>query len=88
MGTSLPYMLASTVRRLAQPPWVVGALAMLSGYLGSWLARRPRYEAPGFRQFLRRYQWGAMLRGKRRTIARIERERAAVWRPDGGGAAG
>jgi biofilm PGA synthesis N-glycosyltransferase PgaC len=82
MGTSLPYMLASTVRRLAQPPYVVGALVMLWGYLASWVARRPRFDEPGFRPFLRRYQWGALLRGKRRTIEHIERERAAVWRPD------
>jgi poly-beta-1,6-N-acetyl-D-glucosamine synthase len=87
MGTSLPYMLASTVRRIAQPPFVVGALTMLWGYLASWATRRPRFEAPGFRPFLRRYQWGAMLRGKRRTIERIERERAACWQPDAAGTA-
>lgn len=81
MGTSLAYMLASTVRRLTQPPYVVGALAMLWGYAASWATRRPRFEQPGFGPFLRAYQWGSMLRGKRRTIERIERDRAAVWRP-------
>lgn len=79
MGTSPVYLLASVVRRLFQPPYVIGALAMLQGYLGAWWRREPRYEDPQFRSFLRRYQWGAMFQGKRRTIAKIERTMAPVW---------
>jgi poly-beta-1,6-N-acetyl-D-glucosamine synthase len=79
MGTAPAYLLASVARRLVQPPLVIGALAMLQGYLGAWWRREPRYEDLQFRKFLRRYQWGAMLRGKRRTIARIEREMESTW---------
>ncbi len=87
MGTSAAYLLASAARRVLQPPYVVGALAMAWGYFASWAARKPRFADPEFRRFLRRYQWGTLLRGKRRTIERIERERAASWRPGSDGAA-
>ena len=37
---------------------------MLRGYFGAMLARKPRYDDPAFRRFLRRYQWSCLLRGK------------------------
>jgi poly-beta-1,6-N-acetyl-D-glucosamine synthase len=79
MGTSPAYLLASALRRLVQPPYVVGALAMAWGYVAAWCRRAPRYDDREFRRFLRSYQWSAMLRGKRRTIECIERSRADVW---------
>jgi poly-beta-1,6-N-acetyl-D-glucosamine synthase len=79
MGTSFAYLAASVLRRLFQPPYVIGALAMLQGYLGARWRGEPRYDDLAFRSFLRRYQWGAMFRGKRRTIERIEREMEPVW---------
>ncbi|MFY9344428.1 MAG: glycosyltransferase family A protein [Planctomycetota bacterium] len=79
MGTTPVYLLASAVRRLFQPPCVLGALAMLSGFVAAWWRRAPRYEDREFRAFLRHFQWGALLRGKARTIARIERATAARW---------
>lgn len=80
MGTSLPFLLASALVRLAQPPRVVGSLAMVWGYLSSWMRRLPRHQDPAFRAFLRRYQRSALLRGKRRTIRALEAEGEAVWR--------
>jgi hypothetical protein len=40
---------------------------MLWGRLRSALLRLPRYEDPQFRAYLRRYQWLALLHGKRRA---------------------
>lgn len=85
MGTSPAYLLASAVRRLVQPPFLIGAMVMLWGYLDSWLRRRPRYEDLVFRRFLRSYQWRSIFLGKRRTIERIDAEQERVW--DGGTAA-
>jgi len=81
MGTAPVYLLASALRRLLQPPRVVGALIMVWGYFGSWLRQQPRYEDRAFRRFLRRYQWSTLLRGKKRAIAKIESEREAMWDP-------
>jgi hypothetical protein len=81
MGTAPLYLLASGLRRVLQPPRVIGALVMLWGYFSSWLRRKPRYEDLEFRRFLRRYQWSTMFRGKKRAIAKIESEQEAVWNP-------
>jgi poly-beta-1,6-N-acetyl-D-glucosamine synthase len=79
MGTSWAYLLASAARRLAQPPFVLGALSITWGYVAAWLRSEPRYEDLDFRGFLRRYQWSAIWRGKKSAIARIEDERRAIW---------
>lgn len=71
MGTGFAYMLASSLYRMAEPPYVVGGLAMLWGWLKSALERRPRYSDPEFRAFLRRYQWRVLLVGKRRALCEI-----------------
>ncbi|HYE03609.1 MAG TPA: glycosyltransferase family A protein [Phycisphaerales bacterium] len=80
MGTSLAYMTASALFRLAHPPLVIGGMAMWWGYVRAMLRRAPRYEEPGFRRFLRRYQWRALWRGKRAATAELDRQQAPVWR--------
>jgi biofilm PGA synthesis N-glycosyltransferase PgaC len=71
MGTGLAYMTASAIRRLGEKPYVVGALAMLWGWIRSALAQAPRYEDAEFRRFLRRYQRRALLLGKKRALEEI-----------------
>ena len=81
MGTAPVYMLASALYRMTRPPLLVGGLAMLQGYFGSLLHRRPRYGDAAFRRFLRRYQWACLLTGKRRATAALEARQAARWDP-------
>jgi glycosyltransferase involved in cell wall biosynthesis len=71
MGTSLPYITASAIFRLPSAPPIVGALAMWWGYARSWLKGEERYNNPGFRRFLRRYQWRCLLKGKRQATDEI-----------------
>ncbi|QYU67474.1 glycosyltransferase family 2 protein [Leptolyngbya sp. 15MV] len=54
MGTGPVYMLASALFRLPRRPMVVGSLAILTGYFGSWIRGGPRYNDAEFRRFLRR----------------------------------
>ena len=75
MGTGLAYIVASAIYRFPEKPYVLGGLAILWGWLKSALQRKPRYGDAEFRRFLRRYQWRALLLGKRRAIAEIHRER-------------
>lgn len=75
MGTSFVYMLANAVNRINEKPYVVGSVAMLWGWLKSALQRKPRYEEPGFRTFLRHYQWRALVVGKARAVEEVLRER-------------
>jgi len=73
MGTGFLYMLANAINRLDEKPVVLGSLAMLWGWIKSALRREPRYGEPGFRRFLRSYQWRALRVGKKRAIAELER---------------
>jgi glycosyltransferase involved in cell wall biosynthesis len=74
MGTGFLYMLANALNRVNEKPYVLGSLAMLWGWLKSAWQRKPRYEEPGFRQFLRRYQWRALRVGKRRALEELTHE--------------
>ncbi|HEU4430012.1 MAG TPA: glycosyltransferase family A protein [Myxococcota bacterium] len=74
MGTGAVFMAASALYRFAEPPYVIGGLAMFWGWLRSALAGAPRYPDAAFRQYLRRYHRRALLTGKRRAVAALERE--------------
>lgn len=71
MGTSFLFMAASALYRLNNKPYVLGSLATLWGWLRSALLRKPRYEDAEFRRFLRRYQWRALILGKKRALEEI-----------------
>jgi hypothetical protein len=73
MGTGLPWMIATAIYRIPEKPYVVGGLFILWGWLKGALQGKPRYDDPEFRRFLRRYQWRALLVGKRRAIEEIHR---------------
>lgn len=73
MGSGLIWMLATFVYRIPERPYVLGGLFILWGWLKSWSQRLPRYEEPGFREFLRHYHWRALLVGKRKAIMELER---------------
>jgi glycosyltransferase involved in cell wall biosynthesis len=72
MGTGFLWMLATAIYRITEKPYVVGGGVILWGWIYSWLKRLPRYEEPGFRAFLRRYQLRALLVGKKKAIKEID----------------
>jgi len=78
MGTGFLFMAASAIFRINQKPYVLGSLAMLWGWVKSAIAREPRYDDPGFRKFLRRYQWRVLLVGKKRALEEIHGEGRVV----------
>jgi poly-beta-1,6-N-acetyl-D-glucosamine synthase len=80
MGTSPLYYLAVVVYHLPAYPMFIGSVAMLWGYFRSWLRRLPRYDDLEFRRFLRSYQHACLRMGKRAATARINAERAQLWR--------
>lgn len=79
MGTGFVYMAASALFRMREKPYVIGGMAMLWGWTRSALQGKPRYEDPEFRKFLRRYQWRALLIGKKKAIEAIHRERRVAF---------
>ena len=79
MGTGPLYMVASALYRMTRPPIIVGGVAMLWGYIRSWLTNQPRYGDEQFRRFLRAYQRECLLRGKRRATEALNVRQAAQW---------
>jgi poly-beta-1,6-N-acetyl-D-glucosamine synthase len=73
MGTGLTFMTASAVYRMTRPPYVLGGLAMLWGYVLSALRRCPRYSDARFRAALRAYQWDVLTIGRRQAVQRMDR---------------
>lgn len=78
MGTSPIYMLATSVYRMTEKPYVLCGIAMFWGYVWSWIRRKPRYDNVEFRRFLQHWQWRALLVGKKRAVEEVLRERAAL----------
>ena len=76
MGTGFWFIAASSVYRLNRKPYVLGSLAMFWGWIRAAITRTPRYEDAAFRKFLRRYQWRALLFGKKRALEKTYAEMA------------
>lgn len=73
MGTGPLYMTASAAYRMTRPPLVVGGIGMWWGYIKSLVKRLPRYDNTKFREFLRRYQWACLWKGKATATEELHR---------------
>ena len=83
MGSDPLYFLATGLYRMAHPPYVLGGLATIQGFLGAWLRGAARHQDAGLRDFIRAYQRRALRVGKARAVAEIEASRGAAWRGAG-----
>ena len=80
MGTGFVYMVASAVYRMREKPYVLGGLAILWGWCLSAIQGNRRYADPEFRKFLRRFQWRALVVGKKRATEEFECTRNSLLR--------
>lgn len=67
MGTHPIYLLGIATYRMFERPWVLGGLGILWGYTKAALTRETRYDVPGFRKHLHRWQFAEL---KRRFLRR------------------
>lgn len=81
MGTGFVYMLVSSMYRMSRPPYIVGGMAMLWGYVKSIIQRVPRFEDQELSRFIRKYQWKCLLMGKAKATASLNDEREKYWKP-------
>lgn len=79
MGSDPLYFSATALYRMTGRPYVTGGVAMLWGYFKAFFQRRKQLDDPMLRDFIRRYQRRALLRGKALAVAEIEAEKAAAW---------
>jgi hypothetical protein len=80
MGSDPLYYFATCVFRMAEPPYVLGGLAMLQGYLGAWRRGARQLDDRDLIAFIRAWQRRALRVGKARAVAEVENKRARHWR--------
>jgi glycosyltransferase involved in cell wall biosynthesis len=81
MGSDPLFYAATCAFRMAEPPYVLGGLAMLQGYVAAWWRGDRQLDDPGLRAFIRAYQRRSLIVGKRRATAEFEAARASLFRP-------
>lgn len=64
MGSAWYYVLAASVFRTFEKPYIVNGMGIFVGYIKSMLTGIKRYEEPGFRKFLRRFERRVLFVGK------------------------
>lgn len=79
MGTPLIYMAVSAAYRMFRPPYVVGGLAMMWGYLESMIKQVAKFDDPELVKFINRYQWACLFKGKAKATEEINAQQAEVW---------
>ena len=79
MGTTPAFMLASALNKMRTPPYVLGSLAMVAGYVGAWLGGTRQLDDPDLVRFIRAYQRRALVVGKKRAIAEQEAAMAPLF---------
>ncbi len=79
MGSDPIYFAATAAFRSLEPPYILGGLAMLQGYLGAWLRGERQLEDHELRTFIRRYQRRALVKGRARAVAEIESQQESVF---------
>lgn len=76
MGSDPLFFLATSIFRMAEPPYILGGLAAIQGYLGAWLRRDRQLDDPELIRFIRAYQRRALRKGKAAAIAEQEAAQA------------
>lgn len=74
MGSAWYYVLASSVYRMLEPPYVRGGVNIFRGYLRALRESKPRYDNPVYQRYVRRFELEQLVVGKGRA-ARWENAR-------------
>lgn len=74
MGSSPLYMLGVAGYRAIERPFVLGSVGLLVGYLNAWRSGHERFDEPSYLRHLRRYEFRALVFGKRRTMRRYHQD--------------
>jgi hypothetical protein len=74
MGSAWYYVLASSVYRMLEPPYVRGGVNIFRGYLDALRKGESRYDNPAYQRYVRRFELEQLVVGKGRA-ARWENAR-------------
>jgi glycosyltransferase involved in cell wall biosynthesis len=81
MGTGPVYMLASSLFRMLETPYILGGVAMYWGYLKCYFTSAPQLDDQSLRKFIRYFQWQCLLKGKQQAMLALEAECKSRWNP-------
>jgi glycosyltransferase involved in cell wall biosynthesis len=70
MGSAWYYVLALSIYRMFERPFVMSGVGIAWGYVKAMWAGHARYENPAYRKFFRAYERESLFLGKRRTMNR------------------
>ncbi|UWQ23185.1 glycosyltransferase family 2 protein [Jannaschia sp. W003] len=82
MGSDPLYFAATCAFRMAEPPYVLGGLAMMQGYLGAWTRGTERHGDADLVRYIRAWQRRALRVGKGRATEEAETRAAASGRAE------
>ncbi len=67
MGSAWYYVLASSVYRMLEPPYLQGGLNIFRGYLRALGKGEKRYDNPAYKRYIRRFELAQLVAGKGRA---------------------
>jgi hypothetical protein len=82
MGTRLIYMFAVSIYRISTKPYIIGGLAMFWGYMSSLVKREKRIDDPELIDFIQKYQWDCLVKGKSKATALLNEQQERFWYPE------
>ena len=68
IGNSFIYVLARSIARLKEKPYIIGSMCTLMGYIHAFFTRHERYGDIAYRKEIRRFERRVLLHGKRHTL--------------------
>ena len=74
MGSRLYYVLALSIYRTFEKPFVVSGIGILVGYVRAAIQRQSRYEDPDYLRFFRRYELESLFFGRDRTTRKFNNQ--------------
>ena len=80
MGSDFFYFTATCLYRLAHPPFVIGGLATWWGYVRAALSGAAQHKDAELVAMIRAYQRRALIVGKHRATAEVEKAHVGAWR--------
>lgn len=73
MGSSLPFIIAASIYRMAERPFLVSGCGILCGYLQGMTKRLPRMTDRQYLQFFRRFERRTLLIGRQRVLDELHK---------------
>ena len=81
MGSALYYILAVSLYRMFERPYVLSGIGILTGYLKAMVSGDKRFDNGEYLKFFRRFERSALLRGKKRTIEKYDEQVRNQFQP-------